>query len=35
MNLNRIQPKKKIGYLLQSLTKNCETPIKQTHRKPE
>ena len=30
-----IQPKNKTEDLLLSITKNCETLIKQTHRKPE
>ena len=35
MNLNIIQPKKQTEDLLLSITKNCETLIDQTHRKPE
>ena len=35
MNLNLIRPKYKTEDLLLSITKNCETLIKQTHRKPE
>ena len=35
MNLNMIQPKNKTEDLLLSITKNCETLIKQTHRKPK
>ena len=35
MNLVMIQPKNETGDLLLSKTKNCETLIKQTHRKPE
>ena len=35
MNLNMIQPKNKTEDLLLSITKNCETLIEQTHRKPE
>ena len=35
MNLNMIQPKNETEGLLLSITKNCETLIKQTHRKPE
>ena len=35
MNLNMIQPKNETEGLLVSITKNCETIIKQTHRKPE
>ena len=35
MNLNMIQPKKETEDLLLSITKNCETLIQQTHRKPE
>ena len=35
MNLNMIQPKNKTEGLLLSITKNCETLIDQTHRKPE
>ena len=34
MNLNKIQPNKKTEVLL-SITKNCETHIRQTHRKAE
>ena len=30
-----IQPKNKTGNLLLSITENCETLIKQTHRKAE
>ena len=33
MNLNLIRPKNETEDLLFSKTKNCETPIKQTHRK--
>ena len=35
MNLDMIQPKTKTEDLLLSVTKNCETPIEQTHAKPE
>ena len=35
MNLNMIRPKNKTEDLLLSITKNCETLIQQTHRKPE
>ena len=35
MNLNLIQPKNETEDLLLSITKNCETLVKQTHRKPE
>ena len=35
MNLNMIRPKNQTEDLLLSITKNCETLIKQTHRKPE
>ena len=35
MNLNMITPKNEIEDLLLSITKNCETLIKQTHRKAE
>ena len=35
MNLNMIQPKNETENLLLSITKNCETLIKQTHTKPE
>ena len=35
MNLNVIRPKKETEYLLLSKTKNCETLIKQIHRKAE
>ena len=35
MNLNMIQPKTETENLLLSITKNCETLIKQTHRKAE
>ena len=35
MNLNMIQPKNEIEDLLLSITKNCETLVQQTHRKPE
>ena len=35
MNLNMIQPKNQTEDLLLSITKNCETLIEQTHRKPE
>ena len=35
MNLNIITPKNETENLLLSITKNCETLIEQTHRKPE
>ena len=35
MNLNMIQPKNETEELLLSITKNFETLIEQTHRKPE
>ena len=35
MNLNMIRPKNEAEDLLLSITKNCETLIEQTHRKPE
>ena len=35
MNLNMIRPKNETENLLLSITKNCETLIEQTHRKPE
>ena len=35
MNLNMIQPKNETENLLLSITKNCETLVEQTHRKPE
>ena len=35
MNLNMIQPKDETEDLILSITKNCETLIEQTHRKPE
>ena len=35
MNLNIIRPKNETEDLLLSITKNCETLIQQTHRKPE
>ena len=35
MNLNMIQPKNQTENLLLSITKKCETLIKQTHTKPE
>ena len=35
MNLNKIQPNKKTEEVLLSITKNCETHIRQTHRKAE
>ena len=35
MNLNKIRPKNKTKDLSLSKTKNYETSIKQTHRKPE
>ena len=35
MNLNMIRPKNETEDLALSKTKNCETPIEETHRKPE
>ena len=35
MNLNMITPKNETENLFLSITKNCETLIEQTHRKPE
>ena len=35
MILKKIRPKKETEDLLLSITKNCETLIKQTHRKAE
>ena len=35
MNPNMILPKNETVEYLLSKTKNCETPLKQTHRKPE
>ena len=35
MNLNIIRPKNETEKLLLPITKNCETLIGQTHRKPE
>ena len=35
MNFNIIRPKNETQDLLISITKNCETLNKQTHRKPE
>ena len=35
MNLKMIRPKNQTEYFLLSITKNCETLIKQTHRKAE
>ena len=35
MNLNMVKPKNETEDLLLSITKNCQTIIKQTHRKPE
>ena len=35
MNLNMIRPKNETQDLLLSITKNCQTLIEQTHRKPE
>ena len=35
MNLIMIKPKNETEDLLLSITKNCETLIEQTHRKPE
>ena len=35
MNLNMIRPKNETEDLLLSITKNCETLIEQTHKKPQ
>ena len=35
MNLNTIRPKNETENFLLSITKNCETLVEQTHRKPE
>ena len=35
MYLNMIRPKNRIEDILLSVSKNCETLIEQTHRKPE
>ena len=35
MNLILIRPKSESENLLLSITKNCETPIEQTHAKPQ
>ena len=35
MNLNTIRPENETENLLLSITKNCETLVEQTHRKPE
>ena len=35
MNLNMIRPKTETEELLLSITKNCQTLVQQTHRKPE
>ena len=35
MNLNMIQPEKKIEQFLLSITKNCETPVNIAYRTPE
>ena len=35
MYLNMIRPKNEIEYLLLSVTKNCETIIKQTQTRPQ
>ena len=35
MNLNMIRPKNETKELLLSVAKNCETLIKETHRKAE
>ena len=35
MDLNMIRPKKETKKLLLSITKNCQTLIEQTHKKPE
>ena len=35
MNLNMIRPKNETENLLISITKNCDTLVEQTHRKPE
>ena len=34
IELNMVQPKNEAEDLLSSMTKNCETHIKQTHTKP-
>ena len=34
MNLNMIRPENETEHLLLSITKHCETPNVQTHRKP-
>ena len=35
MNLNMVGPETETEDLLLSITKNCETLVQQTHRKPE
>ena len=35
MNLNMIRPKTETEDILLSITKNCQTLVHQTHRKPE
>ena len=35
MNINMIPLKDKTKFLLPSITKNCKTPIEQTHTKPQ
>jgi len=35
MNLNMIRPKNETENLLLSITRNCETLIKQTHTRPQ
>ena len=35
MNLNKIRPKNERENILLSITKNCETLMKQTHTKPQ
>ena len=35
MNSNKIRPKNETEDLLLSITKNCETLVQQTHRKPQ
>ena len=35
MNLNMIRPKTETEDLILSITKNCQTLVQQTHRKPK
>ena len=35
MNLNMIRPKNEIEDLLLSITKNCQTLVDQTYKRPE